>query len=419
VNVDRVADEVLAAIRERGTYRQMRVLEGAQAPRMQVDGRDVLLFAGSNYLDLAHHEAVVEASVRASRDQGCAAAGSRLINGNTLGHEALEAELAEFFGREAALAFNTGYMANVGVIPALVGEGDLLISDALNHASIIDGGRLARAEVRVFAHSDLDALEALLGQAGGPDRRVLVVVDGLYSMDGDFSPIAEIAALCHRHGAMMMLDDAHGTGTLGAGGRGSAEHLDALGDVDILMGTLGKSLGSFGAFVVGSQKLRDLLINTARSFIFSCALAPPQVAAARAALALVDAEPWRRFALQRNASRLRDRLAQHGLSTAPSCSHIVPVVIGDNATTMEICDALLERGFYAQGIRHPSVPVGTARLRITPMATHGDAEIDAFADAIAEQIGQREPDSIVAAGAIVAAGTIVAAGSQDLERARA
>ncbi|MBW2232172.1 MAG: 8-amino-7-oxononanoate synthase [Deltaproteobacteria bacterium] len=396
MSVDRIADEVLAAIRDRGTYRRLRVLEGAQAPRMQVDGRDVLLFAGSNYLDLAHHDGVVEASVRASREYGCAAAGSRLINGTTILHQALESELADFFGREAALTFNTGYMANVGVIPALVGEGDLLVSDALNHASIIDGGRLARAEVRVFAHGDLDALEALLAQSGAPDRRVLLVVDGLFSMDGDLAPVAEMAALAHRHGAIMMLDDAHGTGTLGARGRGSAEHLGALAEVDILMGTLGKSLGSFGAFVAGSAKLRDLLINTARSFIFSCALAPPQAAAARAALALVDAEPWRRFALQQRAARLRERLAQHGLSTSPSCSHIVPVVIGDNATTMEICEALLERGFYAQGIRHPSVPIGSARLRITPMATHAESEIDALADAIAEQTAKYAPETIVA-----------------------
>ena len=363
---------------------------------MQIDGREVLLFAGSNYLDLAHHEAVVEAAVRAATEYGCASAGSRLINGNTPLHEALESELASFFEREAALTFNTGYMANLGVIPALLGEGDLLVSDALNHASIIDGGRLARADVRVFPHGDLAALEAVLAQSGAPDRRVLLAVDGVYSMDGDLAPVAEMAALARRHGAMMLLDDAHGMGALGARGRGSAEHLGALAEVDIVMGTLGKSLGSFGAFVVGSHKLRDLLVNTARSFIFSCALAPPQLAAARAALRLVESEPWRRFALQRNAARLRDQLADRGISTTPSCSHIIPVVIGDNAVTMAICEALLERGFYAQGIRHPSVPVGTARLRITPMATHLESEIDALAAAIAEQLAKYEPESIVA-----------------------
>ena len=397
--LETIADEVLDAIRAGGTYRQMRVLEGSQGPRVRVDGRDVLLFAGSNYLDLAQHEAVVEASIRAARESGCASGGSRLISGNRAEHEALEAELAAFFGCEAGLAFNTGYMANVGVIPSLLGPGDLLVSDALGHASIVDGARLSRAEVRVFPHNDLEALEALLAAETAPSRRTLVAIDGLYSMDGDVAPIAEVVGLVRRYDCLVLLDDAHGTGTLGAGGRGSAERagIDA-GEIDILMGTLGKALGSFGAFVVGSHKLRDLLINTARSFIFSCALAPPQVAAARAALSVVVTEPERRVALQRNAARLRDQLARHGISTAPSTTHIVPVVLGDNATTMAICEGLLERGFYAQGIRHPSVPRGTARLRITPMATHSESEIDAIAQAIADQVAKYPAESIPALG---------------------
>ena len=231
--------------------------------------------AGSNYLDLAHHEAVVAASVRATRESGCAAGGSRLISGNGAGHEALEAELAAFFGREAGLAFNTGYMANLGVIQALLGPKDLLVSDALSHASIIDGARLSRAEVRVFPHGDVTALSEILEAGKKTARRVLVAVDGVYSMDGDLAPVADIVNTAHEHGAMVLLDDAHGTGTLGASGQGSAELAGVTQRVDILMGTLGKSLGSFGAFVVGSNKLRDLLVNTARSFIFSCALAPP------------------------------------------------------------------------------------------------------------------------------------------------
>jgi len=384
--LEAVADAKLAEIRRRGTHRRMRVLSGAQGPHMRVDGREVVLFAGSNYLDLAHHEAVVEASARASRDSGCAAAGSRLINGNLEDHEALEAELAVFFGREAALAFNTGYMANVGVIPALIGSGDVLVSDALNHASIVDGARLSRAEVRVFRHGDVEHLGEVLASASDGRRRVLLVVDGIYSMDGDLAPLAEIVRLARVHGAISMVDDAHGTGTLGANGRGSAEHAGVLADVDIVMGTLGKSLGSFGAFVVGSHKLRELLVNTARSFIFSCALAPPQIAASRAALRLIDGEPWRRWALQANAVRLRDRLAHNGLATDPAASHIVPVVIGDAATTMSVCEELLVLGYYAQGIRHPSVARGTERLRVTVMATHSQDEIDGVADAIAERI---------------------------------
>jgi 8-amino-7-oxononanoate synthase len=381
-----LAEERLAALRERGTYRRMRVLAGAQAPRMRVDGREVLLFAGSNYLDLAHHPEVSEAAARAARDFGCAAGGSRLINGNLDLHEALEAELAAFLGCEAALVFGTGYMANVGIVPALVGRGDAVVSDALCHASIIDGCRLSGAAVRVVPHGDVAAFEAALAGATRECRRVLVALDGVYSMDGDVAPLRELLAAARRHGALVLLDDAHGCGALGANGRGTAELLDVEGEADVLLGTLGKALGSFGAFAAGSAALRDLLVNTARSFIFSCALAPPQVEAARAALRVLRREPWRRERLAANAARLRARLARHGLSTAPSTTHIVPVVIGDNARTMAVCEALLARGFYAQGIRHPSVPEGTARLRITPMATHAEGEIDALADAIADTI---------------------------------
>jgi 8-amino-7-oxononanoate synthase len=362
----------------------MRVLEGPQGPRMRVDGRPVLLFAGSNYLDLAGHPELVEAAARAAREWGCAAGGSRLISGNLRLHEELEEELAKLLGTPTALAFASGYMANVGVIPALVGRGDVVVSDALAHASIVDGCRLSRAEVRVFPHGDLDALEALLRELAAPGRRVLVAVDGIYSMDGDLAPLAELVPLAKRWGALLLLDDAHATGTLGRGGRGTPEHCGVTDGIDVWLGTLGKSLGSFGAFVAGSPELRELLVNTARSFIFSCALAPPQVAAARAALRLVRDEPWRRLRLQQNAARLREHLAARGISTAPSATHIVPVVIGDNATTMTVCEQLLDRGFYAQGIRHPSVPRDTARLRLTPMASHADAEIDALADAVAE-----------------------------------
>jgi len=386
MGVDAIADDVLAAIRARGTHRRMRVLAGAQGPRMHVDGREVALFAGSNYLDLAHHPEVVEAAAEAAHEFGCAAGGSRLINGNLELHEALEEELARFLGCEAALVFSTGYMANAGVIPALVGAGDVLVSDELNHASIIDGARLSRAEVRVFPHGDLVALEELLARERVTSRRLLLAVDGIYSMDGDLAPLPEMVELAHRHDAIVLLDDAHGTGTLGQRGRGTAEHLGIGRQVDVHVGTLGKSLGSFGAFVAGSALLRELLVNVARSFIFSCALAPPQVAAARAALRLLEREPWRRWRLQSNAARVRQNLARAGISTTPSSTHIVPVVLGDNEAAMTVCEALLEQGFYAQGIRHPSVPEGTARLRITPMATHGDEEIDELTESLAKLV---------------------------------
>ncbi len=391
MSVAEIADEVLGAIRARGTYRRMRVLDGAQGPRMRVEGREVLVFAGSNYLDLAHHPEVVEAAARAAREQGCAAGGSRLITGNLAGHEALEAELAEFLGTETALVWGTGYMANVGVLPALAGPGDAIVSDALNHASIIDGCRLARADVHVFRHGDLGHLAETLRAVAKSRRRLVLVVDGVYSMDGDVAPLAAIVGLARESGAILVLDDAHGTGTLGKRGRGSAELFGVEDGVDVLVGTLGKALGSFGAFVAGSARLRDLLVNVARSFIFSCALAPPQVEAARAALAVVRREPWRRESLQANAERLRRRLDAGGISTAPSTTHVVPVVVGENAATMSVCERLLERGFFAQGIRHPTVAEGTARLRLTPMATHQEAEIDALVDAVAEELGPVAP----------------------------
>jgi len=381
-----VAAEALAAIHARGTHRRMRVLDGAQAPRMIVDGREVLLFAGSNYLDLAHHPEVVEAAARAARDIGCAAGGSRLISGNLALHEALEEDLAKFFQTETALAFSTGYAANLGVIPALVGKGDAVVSDALSHASIVDGCRLSRAAVRVFPHGDTEALDHVLEIASRDHRRVLLAIDGVYSMDGDVAPVAEMVALAERHRAMVLLDDAHGTGTLGAQGRGSAEWCGVTSGIDVLLGALGKGLGSFGAFVVGSRALRELLVNVARSFIFTCALAPPQVAAARAALGIARREPWRRERLQANAARLRQRLAARGVDTRPSTTHIVPVRIGENGAAMAVCERLLERGFYAQGIRHPSVPEGTARLRLTPMASHGEDEIDALAEAVVDEV---------------------------------
>jgi len=386
--IEAIAAEVLDAVRARGTHRRLRVLAGAQAPRMRVEGREVLLFAGSNYLDLAHHPEVVEAAERGARDHGCASGGSRLICGNLELHEALECELAKFLGQGSALAFATGYMANLGVITALVGEGDVILSDALAHASIVDGCRLSRADVRVVPHGDLDALEAQLRSRTAPGRRTLVVADGVYSMDGDTAPLAELVPLVRRWGAMLLLDDAHGTGTLGATGRGTPELCGVADEIDVWTGTLGKALGSFGAFAAGSPALRELLVNVSRSFIFTCALPPPQVEAARAAIRLIAAEPWRRIRLQALARRLRTRLADAGISTAPSTTHVVPVVVGGNEETMALCERLLRRGFYTQGIRHPSVPVGTARLRITPMATHAEAEVDALADAIAAEMTQ-------------------------------
>lgn len=391
--LDAHAQEVLAALTREGTYRQLRRIDGLQGARMCVDGHEALIFAGSNYLDLAAHPALIEASTRSTQECGAAAGGSRLIQGNLTLHEALEAELAEFFGSEAALVFNTGYMANLGVITALAAPGDAIVSDALNHASIIDACRLARATTRVFGHSDPASLEAVLRElASGAEKpgKIFLVVDGVYSMDGDVAPLERMVEIAKRYGAFVILDDAHGVGTLGKNGRGSAE---LFGDaveraIDLRIGTLGKSLGSFGAFVTCTKAVREWLINTARSFIFSCALSPGSVGAARAALRLVREEPWRRERLQANAARLRRQLAKAGFSSAPSTTQIIPLIVGENAATMALGERLLARGFFAQGIRHPSVPRGTARLRLTVMATHQESEIDALVAAIEDEWGK-------------------------------
>ena len=387
-SIESIAEEVLRGIEHAGTLRALHSWQGPVGPRMTRDGREIVLFSSGNYLDLAHHPEVVEAAARAACDFGAASGGSRLINGNLTLHDALEDELAAFFGRESALVFSTGYMLNVGVVPALVGPGDVILSDALVHASLVDGVRLSRADCVVFPHADVDTLRQHLEAVRPRARRILIVVDGVYSMDGDVAPLAQIVELARRYEAITFVDDAHGTGTLGAHGRGAAELAGVLSEVDILSGTLGKALGSFGAFLVGSRRLVELLINTARTFIFSCALAPPQVAAARAALRLVQAEPWRRHQLQAHAQVLRTQLQAAGIATGHSTSQIVPVVLGDNQLVMAAQQALLALGYHAQAIRHPSVPRGAARLRVTPMATHREAEVLAFTAALRDVLAE-------------------------------
>ncbi len=381
-----LAREHLAALERDHLRRSLRRFEGLQGPRMTVDGRPVVVLASSNYLGLAGHPRVVEGAARAAREWGAAAGGSRLICGHLALHEQLEDRLAALLGFESALTFATGYQANATIIPALVGAGDLVVCDELAHASAIDGVRLAKASVRVLPHNDATALAAALD---APARRRLVVVDGVYSMDGDIAPLRQIVAHARRARAMVLLDDAHGIGVLGDHGRGVLEHA-GLGadDVDVLVGTLGKAIGSFGAFVACSRLVREYLLNVARGFVFSCALAPPAVGAALAALDVLQDEPWRRARVLAHAARVRRRAAVAGFDTGASRTQIVPVLIGENAPTMALCEALLARGYFAQGIRWPSVARGTARLRLTALADHDprdlDAAVDALADAAAE-----------------------------------
>lgn len=371
----------LAAIRERGLHRRLRTIDGAEDPEVVVDGRRAILLCSNNYLGLANDPDVVAAAREATLRYGAGSGSSRLISGTLAAHSALEERIAAWKGTERALVFSSGYHANLGVIQALVGRGDLVLSDELNHASLIDGCRLSRAEVRVYPHADLDALGRELATASG--RRTLVVTDSVFSMDGDRAPLAAICDLAERHGAAVMVDEAHATGILGERGSGLVEEAAVRGRVLVQMGTLSKALGSFGAYVAGDSALIELLINRARTFIFTTGLPPAAVGAAHAAIDIVEREPARRARLWRNARRVREAIIAAGVAIAPLESPILPVRLGDAGGTMRACERLLDRGVFAQGIRPPTVPQGTSRLRVTVMATHTDEQIDRAAEALA------------------------------------
>jgi 8-amino-7-oxononanoate synthase len=376
----------LAALEDAGLRRRLRALASASDAEVVLDGRRVLLLSSNNYLGLATHPAVVEAAADALRRWGCGAGASRLIAGHLELHAAVEAKLAAWKGTEAALLFPSGYQANVGAITALVGRGDHVWSDALNHASIVDGCRLARATVHVYPHRDVRALEADLAAAPTRGRR-LIVTDSVFSMDGDRAPLGALAALAEHYHSWLMVDEAHAAGVLGPHGAGLAAADGVSGAVHVHVGTLGKALGGGGAYVAGSRALVDILVNRARSFVYTTALPPAAVAAAGAAVDVVIAEPERRETLLRHAARLRAGLAALGLDVRGD-THIVPVVVGDNRRALALAEALLARGVLVHAIRPPTVPAGTARLRVTPMAVHGEAHLahvlDAFAGAAAE-----------------------------------
>ncbi len=382
MRADELFAEDLQRIRAAGLHRALRAVDGAQDTHLVIDGRRVLSLCSNNYLGLANHPALIEAACAATRAVGFGAGASRLISGSMRAHHALEARLAAFKGTDASLLFTSGYHANLGAITALVGPGDAVFSDALNHASLIDGCRLSRAAVHVYPHADLAALEERLRVV--PARRRLIVTDSVFSMDGDVAPLAAICDLAERYDAMVLVDEAHATGVLGARGAGLVEALGLQRRVTVQMGTLGKALGAFGAYVAGSAALIELLVNTARTVIFTTALPPAVIAAADAALTLVEREPERRAALRRNAARLRAGLHALGADVPGDPeSHILPVMVGDAAATMALSAALLDAGVFAHGIRPPTVPDGTGRLRVTVMATHTEADIDAALAAFA------------------------------------
>ncbi len=359
----------LESLRNKGLDRALRCVEGDQGPTLLIQGREVINFSSNNYLGLANHPALREAAKAAIDRYGCGSGASRLISGNMTLHEELESKIAQLKGTEAALVFNSGFQANTGVIPVLVGEGDVILSDGLNHASIIDGCRLSRAKVAVYEHCDLDELEQRLKNAL-PNGRKLIVTESLFSMDGDEAPLADIVRLAEQHGAMVMVDEAHATGVYEPDGAGIVARLGLGERVLVQMGTLGKAVGGFGAYVAGSKALRELLINRCRSFIFTTSLPPAVMAMSIAAIDLIKKEPERRQALRNNCRLLRSGLESLRYSLGTNQSQILPLMIGDATQCMKLSKDLLQRGVFAQGIRPPTVPAGTSRLRITLMATH-------------------------------------------------
>lgn len=377
-------ETALSGIRDRGLYRRMRMISGPQGPRVLLDGRPVLLLCSNNYLGLADHPRVREAAADAAMRYGAGAGASRLVSGNMSVHRRLEERLADFKGYRSALLFGSGFLANTGVVQALARPGEVVFSDALNHASIVDGCRLAGAETFVYDHGDMDHLAWGLREADG--RGSLIVSDGVFSMDGDVAPLAQIVELARRHDTRVMVDDAHGTGTVGPDGRGSVAAAGLEDEVDVLVGTLGKALGSYGAYVCCDRPMAKYLVNTARTLIFSTALAPPQVSAAMAALELLREEPRRVERLQRNGAVLRDALAEHGLPNAGGEAPIVPLVLGDADTAVGASERALERGVFAQAIRPPTVPDGSSRLRLTVMASHTKTELRAAAEVVANAV---------------------------------
>jgi len=354
---------------QEGLYRTLQSLETAQAPVVVVGGKRVIQFSSNNYLGLANHPALKRAAQEAIERYGVGTGASRLIAGNLELYEHLEKNLAQFKGTESAIVFPTGYQTNVGTISALMGEKDLIFSDALNHASIVDGCRLCGAKVIIYPHRDLDALGQLIKTASQAKNR-MIITDGVFSVDGTIAPLPGLVELAKRYGCWLMVDEAHATGVLGNRGRGTAEHFGVEHGVDIHMGTFSKALGSLGGYVAGSKNLIDFLINKSRSLIYTTGLPPAVLAVNCAALELVENGLNLRKALWERVVFFRNELNRLGFNTFSSEAQIIPVIIGDPVKTMEVFQYLFSRGVLAYGVRPPTVPEGLSRIRIAVMATH-------------------------------------------------
>lgn len=376
----------LENLKQNHLYRQMTVIDSPQRKNIEIDGKKYLLFASNSYLDLCDDAYVKTAAQRAMEEYGIGAGGSRLTTGTTTCHKILEETIAQWKHREAALAYNAGYIANLGIITALVKAGDIIFSDELNHASIIDGARLSKAQIVVYKHNDMLDLENKIKEHAGCQG--LIVSDGVFSMDGDVVDLPGLVALARKYQLLSMIDEAHSTGVLGKTGNGVEEYYDMIGSVDVLMGTLSKSVGVEGGFVCGSKMLIEYLINKSRSFIFSTAFSPVMAAAATAGIERIRTDENLVKRLQENISYFCKKLQMAGLDIH-SDSAIIPIIVGDEEVALQAMADLKDRGYYISAIRYPTVGKGSARLRIALMSSHTKEELDGLVEALVECLGRK------------------------------
>ncbi len=376
-------EEELKLIKDKQLFRVLTELQSGQNPEVLIDGKRYILLASNNYLGLSTDPLVKEAARRALEKYGTGSGGSRLVSGSLDLHRELEERIASFKKTESAILFSSGYLANVGTISALVGPGDVIFSDELNHASIIDGCRLSRAEIKVYRHCDIDHLSYLLSKTSSSGKR-LIVTDTVFSMDGDIAPLPELVELAEIYGCMLMVDEAHATGVLGKRGSGATEYFEVEDRVHIVMGTLSKAIGSLGGYVAGSKKLIEFLRNRARTFIFDTSLPASAVAASIAAIDIIESEPQRRDYLWRLINRFKSGLKDIGFSVLPSNSAVIPVLIGEAEPTLRFSILLKEKGVFSPAVRPPSVPHGRCRIRATLMATHREKHIEIALSAFGE-----------------------------------
>ena len=370
----------LDALESHSIRRQLRPISSGIGPRIVVDGRSILQFCSNDYLGITSHPAVTRAAEMALSRYGTGAGSARLVVGTSSPHCELEEALAQLKQTEAALALSSGYHANTGVLPALTGSEDRIFSDALNHASIIDGCRLSRAATKIYRHNDVEHLTTLLS-ATGTSRRRVIVTESVFAMDGDLAPLSELASVAKQYDALLVVDEAHATGVFGSQGGGLVQELELGAHVDVQIGTLSKAIGALGGYVAGSQTLIDTLINEARTFIYTTALPPSVAASATAAIQVIIQEPERREQPWQHARFLRKALDAAGYHINPGNSPILPVMVGDAAQTVALSNALFTHGVLVSAIRPPTVPTGTARLRVTPMATHTENDLEQAVDA--------------------------------------